>query len=305
MVAFPSPDQSDPKPSMLSESFTRIGSKTGTASAQKKRTLRYTLLLGSIAGLAFSLALWAYEAILLIRAHVAYPWIPVLIGTVSCMFICTLAALLTRIVNRALLGIVFWVLAARLISVLAIYLPLKIAPGLMMFFEPGLRSRLPVYPINDSFQTWAGFGTVWLAIFFAILGLLQLTMVDTAVPATTSAGRFTPYFVFIPVMVLASVMSSNMINEQLRAPLIATNNVIQFAIDHQNVKVDPAVARAMHLATVDTISNLINRPRRLFLGKYDNYFSQVDVLIDFDGTWVDCATVYNQPIQCDPIPTHS
>jgi len=130
--------------------------------------------------------------------------------------------------------------------------------------------------------------------------LLQLTLVETAVPATTPAGRLTPYFVFIPVMFLASVMSSNMINEQLRAPLIATNDMIQFVIDHQNAKVDPTIARAMHLNTVDTISSLINRPRRLFLGNYDEYFSQVDVLIDFSGEWATCSTVYRQAVYCEP-----
>jgi hypothetical protein len=301
MSASPSPFQANPKLSSLPHTDARIGSKPGKTGATNIRTFRYTLLLGAIAGFAFSLALWAYEAILLIQAHVAYPWIPVLVGTILCILVCTLAALLTWLVNRALLGTVFWILAARLIAELAIILPAKIAPRLMMFFEPGLKSRLPAYPINDTLQTWAGFGTVWLAIFFAIVGLLQLTLVEAAVPATTSAGRLTPYFVFIPVMVLASVMSSNMINEQLRAPLIATNGVIQFAVDHQNVKVDPVLGRTMHLSTVDTISDLINRPRRLFLGQYDEYFSQVDVLIDFGGEWADCSTVYAQPVFCKPI----
>jgi len=300
MSSFPSPVEPNAKPSSLSHSTPTIGLKPGMVGVMKNRTLRYTLQLGAIAGLAFSLALWAYEAILLIRAHVAYAWLPMAVGTISCLLVCTLAALLTRLVNRALLGIVFWILAARLIAELAIALPLKIAPGLMMLFEPGLRSRLPAYPFNDTFQTWAGFGTVWLAIFFAILGLLQLTLVETAVPATTPAGRLTPYFVFIPVMLLASVMSSNMINEQLRAPLIATNDMIQFVIDHQNAKVDPTIARAMHLNTVDTISSLINRPRRLFLGNYDEYFSQVDVLIDFSGEWATCSTVYRQAVYCEP-----
>ena len=269
MSAFPSPTQDNPKLPRLPHSETRIGSKSGKMGiiTINKKTLRYSLLLGGFAGLTFSLALWGYEAILLVRAHVAYPWIPILVGTILCVLVCTLAAFLTWLVNRALLGILFWVLASRLISELAIYLPLKLGPGLMMFFEPGLRSRLPIYPITSTFQTWAGVGTVWLAIFLGILGLLQLTLVESAVPATTSAGRLTPYFIFVPVMVLASITSSNMINEQLRAPLIVTDNLIQFAVDHQNVKVDTTIAKAMHLSSIDPISNLINRPRRLFLGR--------------------------------------
>ena len=301
MSSLPSTDQPNAEPSLLPHSTARIGSKSGIRGVIQNMTLRYTLLLGVIAGLAFSLALWGYEAVLFIQAHVAYPWLPMLVGTILCVIICTLAALLTWLVNRALLGIIFWILAARLIAELAITLPLKIAPSLMMFFEPGLRSRLPAYPINDTFQTWAGFGTVWLAIFLGILGLLQLTLVESAVPATTSAGRLLAYFIFVPVMVLASVMSSNMINEQLRAPLIATNNGIQFYIDHQNVRLDPVLSRQMHMSSFDPISGLINRPRRLFLGQYDDYFGQVDVLIDFQGVWADCTTVYGQPVGCSLI----
>jgi hypothetical protein len=294
------PNRDNPKPFSLFNM--KINSGTRVAGAKKTLSLRYTLFLGIIAGLAFSLALWGYEAILLIQAHVAYPWIPILVGTTLCVLICTSAALLTWLVNRTILGIIFWVLAARLLSELAINLPLKITPALMMFLEPGLHSRLPAYPLNGTFQTWAGFGTVWLGIFLGILGLLQLTLVDSSVPATTAAGRLGAYFIFIPVMLLASILSSNMINEQLRAPLIGTNNVIQFAVTHENEKVDPAVAREMHLAVFDTIPGLINRPRRLFLGQYDDYFQQVDVLIDFHGEWADCTTVSTTPVNCTPLP---
>jgi hypothetical protein len=89
-----------------------------------------------------------------------------------------------------------------------------------------------------------------------------------------------------------------MINQQLRAPLVVTDQLIQFAVDHQNTSVDPAIARQERLSTIDPISSLIDRPRRLFLGKYDESFSQIDVLIDFGGEWADCTTVYSQPVFC-------
>jgi hypothetical protein len=71
------------------------------------QTLHYTLLLGAITGFVLSSTLWAYETVLLIRAHVAYPWIPFLVGTILFMIICTMAALLTCLLNRALLGNLF------------------------------------------------------------------------------------------------------------------------------------------------------------------------------------------------------
>ena len=298
MSVSPSPNQATPKPSILAHPTSRLGSKPRTSGANNSKKLRYSLRLGAITGFVFSSALWAYETVLLIQAHAAYPWIPYLVGTILFMVVCTLAALLTCLLNRALLGIVFWVLAGRLMTVLLINIPLKIAPAIMVIFEPGLQSRLPAYVINSSFRSWEGFGTIVLAIFLGILGLLQLTMVDQAVPATSPAGRLTAYFVFVPIVLLASVILSNMINQQLCAPLVATNQLIQFAIDHQDTSVDPITARQVHLSTIDPISSLIDRPRRLFLGKYDDSFSQVDVLIDFGGEWVDCTTVFLQPVFC-------
>jgi hypothetical protein len=299
MSASASPNKDGTKTFGLFHNLT--GSRFDTYGMNRFRTLRYTLLLGIIAGLTFSLALWGYESILFIKAHIAYPWLPVLTGTLLCILFCTLAALLTWLVNRALLGVVFWILAARLIALLATFLPLKITPVLMKFFEPGLNSRLPAYPISETFHTWAWIGTVWLAIFMGILGLLQLTLVESSVPAITAGGRLGAYFIFVPVMILASVLSSNMVNEQMRAPLIATDQLIQFAVDHQNTIVDPAVARQMHLSSLRNISDLINRPHRLFLGQYDEFYSQVGVLIDFEGEWVECSTVSAQPVFCNPI----
>jgi len=262
------------------------------------KTLRYSLLLGVVAGLVFSVALWGYEAVLFFRAHVAYPWLPVLVGMFLSVLLCTAAALLTWLFNRGLLGIIFWVLTARLAAELAITIPLKVSPALMKLLEPDLHSRLPVYPITDSFRTWIGIGAVWLGIFFGILGLLQLTLVESSVPAVSAGGRMMAYFIFVPVMILSSVLSSNMISEQLRLPLVGMDKALEFAIGHQGVNVDPALARSMHLNSVNDINSLFGRPHRLFLGEYDEYYSQADVLIDFDGEWAECNVVSAQPVMC-------
>jgi hypothetical protein len=261
----------------------------------------YNLLFGAIAGLAFSLSLWGYEAILLFKAHVAYPWIPVVVGTALCVFVCTLVAWLTHLVNNSLLGLVFWVLAAYLIAKLTIAVPLKITPRVILLLEPGLQSWLPGYPYNSTLRIWTGISAIWLGIFFAIFGLLQLTLVEQAARAPALASRLTPYFVCVPIMVLASVMTSNLVNEQLRSSLLATDRLIQFAVDNRNTVVDPALARQEHLAALRTVSDLINRPRRLFLGRYDEYMNQINVLIDFDGEWAYCTTVSGQAIFCMPL----
>jgi len=262
------------------------------------KSFRYSLLLGVVAGLVFSLALWGYELIILITAHAAYPWLPGALGTLMSIVVCCIAALLTHLGKKSILGLFFWVLAAVSIAELLIYVPIRIAPQVLKFFEPGLVNILPDYPVISNFRFWIGTVAVWLSIFFGILGLLQITLVEQAVPAYTPASHLAPFFVFVPVMLLAGAMSSNIINDQLRAPLVVTNRLIQFAIDHQDTVVEPDVARQMQLSALNTVSSLINRPRRLFLGNYDQSYGQVQVLVDFNGDWVTCTTVYQQPISC-------
>jgi hypothetical protein len=96
----------------------------------------YTLLFGVVSGLTFSLYSWSYEAIVDSRAHVAYVWIPLVVGTATCVLLTTLAAGLTYWANKALLGIVIWLIGAILVTELTIALPLWIEPRLMVLFEP-------------------------------------------------------------------------------------------------------------------------------------------------------------------------
>ena len=116
MSASPALNQVSPKPPIPSLSAARVGSMSRMKGEIKNRAIRYSLLLGGITGFAFATALWAYETVLLIQAHVAYPWIPYLVGSISFVVVCMLAALLTCLLDRALLGIVFWLLAARLFA---------------------------------------------------------------------------------------------------------------------------------------------------------------------------------------------
>jgi hypothetical protein len=276
-------------------------SRAPMVGSKEKIVRRYTLLFGVISGLTFSLSLWGVEAITLSSAHVAYAWIPLVVGTPVCILVCLMAAGLTYLANKALLGILFWLLAAVLVAGWTIALPMSITPRLILFFEPGLRSRLPVYPYDETVKAWVTIAAVWLAIFFAIFGLLQLVLVEQAAFATAPASRLMPYFVCIPLMALASILSSNILNDQLRTPLVVTNELIQFAVDNQGKTVDPALARSMHLSAVNSIADLINLPRRLFLGQFNGALGQVEVLIDFSGKWAECDTISGQLIFCQPM----
>jgi len=283
----------------VSELFKSLGLATSRPVDVKVQT--YTLLFGVVSGLTFSLASWGYEAVVGAQAHIAYAWVSLVVGTVLCTLLTTLAAELTFLANKTLLGIVFWLLAAILTTELSIGLPLKIIPSIMLLFEPGLGAWLPAHPYDDSVKTWILIGFFALGAFFVFCGLLQIVLVERAARSPTPSGRMTPYFFCVTLMVVASLLANNLVNDQLRPPLVATNDLIQFVIDNQGKPVDPIVARNMHLSSLNTISSLLDRPRRLFLGQFNTAYGQVEVLIDFAGTWASCTTIYGEPIYCQPI----
>jgi uncharacterized membrane protein len=280
-----------------------VRSRKTAASRQASTKVRnFTLLFGVVSGFTFSLSTWVYEAIIYSQAHVAYAWIPLVVGTVVVVCLTTMAAWLTYLINKTLLGIIFWLMAAGLITELIIALPLRIGPRLMLLFEPGLRDWLPLaLPYDDTIKGWIFVGFLSLGFFFAFPGLLQIVLVDQAAYAVTTASRLAPYLFCITVMLLGSFLAGNLVNDQLRTPFTATDAVIKFTLDNQGKTIDPTVARNMHLGSVKAISSLLDNPRRLFLGPIRPASGQVEILIDFSGTWASCTTVYGAPVFCEPI----
>ena len=81
-------------------------------------------------------------------------------------------------------------------------------------------------------------------------------------------------------------------------PILAVNEVIQFAVDHIDKEVSMKTSREMHLSAVNTIKEYLPLKRSLILSNYDQMLGQIDVLVKFDGNWVKCTTVYNQVTFC-------
>lgn len=139
----------------------------------------------------------------------------------------------------------------------------------------------------------------WVLIFGLFVGLLQLTMTDSAMFSLSSAAKLLPLVVCAILMILAGSRVDDLTNQPLRIALISIDNVIQFANEHQGQNVDPQTAKQMHLGVVSSVEDLIRLPRYLVVSKYDNYLGEIDIAVEFGGTFASCVTVYGQPIFCE------
>ena len=264
----------------------------------EKKNFSATLLYGAIIGFTFSLMYWGKDTLLLGNSNMAYAWLQFVIATICVMFIFSLAAFLTNLINKALAGIVIWVVAARFIAELTVAIPIMITPYFMKIIEPGLIIWVPVHTYTATTKVWITVGFMGLAIFSGVLGFLQLLLVEQAEQYVSPASRIMPFIMTIVIMLVGSVLVINLVNERIQPPMVAVNKLINFSIENKDIKVDPDLAREMHLGALNEVRDMVVTPFRLFLGDYDETFSQVDVIIDFNGNWVTCKTVSGNLTYC-------
>lgn len=261
---------------------------------------RYGARFGAVAGLAFALAAWGIDALQLSAAHAYYPWLKLVVGLVCCIPLGWLAGRIAARADRSLTAVIIWVVTAGVFSWLTVALPFQIAPALSIRFNPALQGLLH-YTVYDEFQTRLGVGVVWMLIFGALIGVLQLPMSEPAVVSTSSLGRILPLLVCAILMFVPGYIIDSLNNEPLRNGLISIDTVIQYSLDHEGQAIDPQTARDQHLSVLRNIQDLVHKPRHLIVGKYDKLLGQIDVIVGFGDTYVDCTSFYEQPTFCKPV----
>jgi hypothetical protein len=140
---------------------------------------------------------------------------------------------------------------------------------------------------------------LWVSLFAVLVGILQIPLAEPAAFATSFLGKAGPLLVCAVLMFINGTIVDNLTNEPLRLAVLAMDNTIQFAVDHQGQEVNPELARSMHVSSLRPVQEVIDQPRRLIVRSYDQSLGLINVLVRFGDTWVDCSVVYNQPSFCE------
>jgi hypothetical protein len=221
-------------------------------------------------------------------------------GAVPSILIGALAGWLSAKIGKPMIAFMIWVVAAFSFAWLTVMLPLQIAPRLLGMIEPQTQGLLH-YQYYPGFASRIGVAFVWVGIFVSIAGLLQLPLSDSAVFSTSFLGKVAPMLVGLFLMGISGTIIDGLNNELLRSPVDALNSTIQFAVDHQGEKADLAQARAMHQGALRVVQDSITPERKLLISGYDEYLSEVKILVKFKKDWVECKVFYNQPLNCEKV----
>lgn len=255
--------------------------------------VRYGLLFGFLGGLIFALAAWGIDGFGLANAHAILPWGKLLIGGIPCVILGSLIGWLSLKIDRIVVHVLLWGITGIAFGWLVAYSPFQGMTILLASFDPAL-SPLVQYSVSNSLQGRIQFITVVISLTFIFASILLAHLIEVSSTANRWLERLWPIVAWALFFAITGQTADTLIHESLRTPLIVTDDTIQFMLDHEKDEIDGTVARTMHLRALEPVKELLHHPRRLILADYDDTIVQVNVLIDFDGTWVRCSMLDNQ-----------
>lgn len=258
---------------------------------------RIGMVYGLAVGLSFATASWGIDSWLLSRAYGLYPFLKFIIGAVICMAVAGVAGWFVARTEKAIFGLPIYLGAAVVFAWLIVALPFKIFPAAVSLLDAETGSLLN-YIFYEGFSSRFWIAAIWVSLFVALVGILQIPIAEPAAFSTNVFGKIAPLLVCTVVMFINGIIVDRLNNEPLRTAVLNMNTTIQYTIDHQGQEVNRAEARKMHMSSLRAVQEVINQPRRLIVGSYDQYLDQIHVLVLFGTTWTDCTVVYNQPSFC-------
>jgi hypothetical protein len=265
--------------------------------AEKERTSIYY---GVIAGLVFAFVAWGFDGIQLAQAHALYPFAMFVMGGIPTILIGAVAAWIVFRSQSFLVAFVLWLATGIAFAWLASHIPMDGVSKFISIVNPDL-ARMVDYPFVLAAQFQSGIAMVAVVIVTLIAGMLEIALVEATSESGAPLGRWLPAVLWIGLFAVAGLAPENNLTQNLTQPVITTNRVIQFVIDHQNQPVDRQTMLDMRLRSVDALKTVWNQPRTLVLSHYDDLVYDTVVLVNFQNQWASCIALGGWPSNCQLI----
>ena len=266
-----------------------------------KQKQLYSVLYGAVVGLAFAISTWGVDALILAGANARLPFLEFIPGMLICLLVGALVGWLTARVENGFIKIFFWLGFGILLVWLMIFIPFNATPFLLQRFDPSLSPLLHYSVPEKLWQFWL-FGAFTITGPALISGVLQNNLVESAIGSPYRIAKVSMLIIPIILMVLAGLAANQMIGRNLRDPVVATHELLQFAGKNYGKEVDPILARAMRLSSAKELGNLVGQDYTLTVIGFDQTMGSVDILVDFPRTRATCMLIYSQAVRCSKNP---
>ncbi len=252
-------------------------------------------MLGALGGLIYALFAWGWDAYLMFTAHASLPFAKLVIGAIPSVAIFVLISWASIRSSHMVVRMLLWMAAACGLSFLVSLLTFQI-------FAEVLKTALPDVSASINYFTPAGIRgrlfviMVMTNILFIVGGLLSDNAGEAIFSSSGTIGWMIPVLLCLAFFAGAGYVADSNFNAELRDQLISVDEqleeVAQLDLEDLSER-DQRLVRRFTKLNVD-----LDGPRKLLIGSFDDSFSQVQMLINFNGQWAQCLVLNGHVGNC-------
>lgn len=264
----------------------------------KRKGILQEVILGIFGGLVFVIFAYGFDAVTLAKANGMLPWLKFTLCAIPCILLVGVAAWLASRTGNLIIKTVVWGATAVTLSYLTSTIPFQILPEILRRIYPQRANHFNYY-VRYGIGARGFIIMVMTNVLLFIGGLLFDSINEGINNARSIFGMILPAIILLAFFAGAGYTTDNNYNVDLRIPIIQLDEQLQIAADLDPENIDERTRRLYQRYTKMDVN--LDSPRRLLLASFDDLFSEVNILVDFNGSWAICRVLSYRPAGCEII----
>jgi len=256
------------------------------------------LSIGALGGLSYVIFALGVDGFQLQGHNGSMPCLKLALGLPAVLLIFIIATSISAKNNNLIVRALTWMAAATILSFLISILSFQGMGFVWKTLYPNLADQIS-YTLLESIRGRLFVIIVMSNILFFIGGMLVESASESMIKSSGLIGWFLPILFCQAFFGGAGYVADSNFNFQLRDQIISVNDQISEAAMMDSSQVTERQERLMRRFTKLNVQ--LNGPRRLFVGSFDESFTQSLILIDFDGIWAGCTSINGIVGNCERI----
>lgn len=269
--------------------------------------LKLGLRNGLLVGLALALGVWAPDAILLSTSHVRHIYPSLVLGLVCLLLLGGLAGWLTAVTAKIWAGVLIWLAAAVLMTLVIGHLPYE-GRSWLQWLADRRSWGLSLYSFGEVAEQTMVFAGFFILFMLAFLGLIQGIRMESIAGEIPSQGRLTGrgwFMMLLPLPFVAAVglVADGMVNKPMRVAPRLVHEAIETSRTYAGDLFALSLESGLNYNAVTPVRDQVGADAgeyTLSIGSVDLGLSDMVVVVaDFDGgSWINCRVVADQLSYC-------
>ena len=257
------------------------------------------LLFGLLAGSTLLIVAWGFDGWTLDRADGILPWAKACLGAACVLLPLSVLGWFSIGPRRGATSAGLWLLAGVLTGWLAAQVAFRFFPWALARWAPDA-ARFVAYNYGIGPSGRGVLSSIACGLAFFVAGVVIQSLVEGWRGATYPVSRALTLLVWVGLFVLSGAAVDGLVNRPLRVPVETIDDLISFRLSDA-AAMGTERARLLHASVLNPAEDLFPRRHRLVVSGYDETVTTVRVLVDFEGSWVECTLIGDEPVFCQSL----